>query len=98
MFVLRVPIVHSPSSLSLPCTHSSPPFLPHLHTQSMTLLQKRLSSVEEELCEVGGTLEEERGREGEWRERREHLQGDLKASEKRVENAYAEVEKEKGLR
>ena len=28
MFVLRVPIVHSPSSLSLPCTHSSPLSLP----------------------------------------------------------------------
>ena len=62
------------------------------------MLQKKLSSVEEELCEVRGTVEENRGREGEWRECREHLQTDLEAAEKRVENAHTEVEKEKGLR
>ena len=54
--------------------------------------------MEEELCEVRGTVEENRGREGEWRECREHLQTDLEAAEKRVEDAHTEVEKEKGLR
>ena len=64
----------------------------------MALLQKKLSSVEEELCEVRASLEEETGRQGEWREGRDHLQVDLKAAEKRVEAARAEVEKEKELR
>lgn len=64
----------------------------------MTLLQKKLSSVEEELSEVRGMMDEERGREEKWRESRNQLQTDLKIAEKSVEGAYAEVEKEKGLR
>ena len=64
----------------------------------MALLQNKLSSVEEELNEARGTVEEERGREGEWREGREFLQTDLKTAEKRLEDAYAEIEKEKALR
>lgn len=64
----------------------------------MTLLQKNLSSVEEELNDEKSTMEEERGREGEWKESRELLQMDLKTAEKRLEDAYAEVEKERTLR
>lgn len=78
------------------CPSFSLPFLPR--TQNMTLLQKKLSSVEEELSEVRGMMDEERGREEKWREGRDQLQTDLKVAEKSVEDAYAEVEKEKGLR
>ena len=72
--------------------------LPFSFPQSMTLLQKKLASVEEELLEVRGAMEEGSGREGEWRENREHLQSDLEAAETRVEAAYSEVEKEKAMR
>ena len=62
------------------------------------LLEKKLASLEEELGEANGTAEEEKMREGEWREGRDLLQADLKATEKRLEGAYAELEKEKTQR
>ena len=64
----------------------------------MALLEKKLSSVEEELAEARGSVEEERGREREWREGRDNLQTDLKTAEKGLEDAYAELEKEKTQR
>ena len=95
------PLPVSLSTHSLPTPPLFPPlslYPPFSSLQSMALLQKKLSSVEEELCEVRASLEEETGRQGEWREGRDHLQVDLKAAEKRVEAARAEVEKEKELR
>ena len=62
------------------------------------MLQQKLMSVEEELIEVRATVEEGRGREGEWIKSREHLQVDLEAAERRVEAAYQELEKEKESR
>ena len=57
-----------------------------------------LTTWEEELAEVRGTVEEGRGREGEWIKSREHLQADLEAAEKRVEEVYQELETQRGLR
>ena len=79
-------------SLSL----STPSYL--LAPQNVALLEKKLSSVEEELAEARGSVEEERGREKEWREGRDFLQTDLKTTGKRLEDAYAELEKEKTQR
>ena len=54
--------------------------------------------MEEELTEARGWAEEERGREKDCREGRDHLQADLKSTEKILEDAYAELEKEKAQR
>ena len=83
-----------------------PPFLWFQHLslslsiswQNVALLERKLSSVEEELGETRGAVEEERGRESEWREGRDHLQTDLKVTEKKLEDTYAKLEKEKAQR
>lgn len=95
IFVVAVFPRSQPSLSVLPSLFRSS-LLPR--TQNVTLLQKKLSSVEEELSEVRGMMDEERGREEKWREGRDQLQTDLKVAEKSVEDAYTEVEKEKGLR